>query len=395
MPNLKYSLLLIPAFMLLTACPSASDCAPDDGRDLADATAKTGNCAETSAPANISISFPATDSITHLTDAAGTKTGIYSYAGSVTVTDTNGNAVADDTIVQLDVIDTILAKGTIETSNSDSISATNLVDTNPTLLSDDFGIAAADFTTVNVKVNGASVGIDTNSLILITNGADKQDQQRKISSVTGNTATATSSYNGTYPNATYPTGTTSYVIGKTTVGMDILGIDPDDGSKLVGYSKTKDGKASFRLEYPANADTIHIGCIDSDTVTDTRYTTKYSRDVVVVAQVNGSPALTVVDDSPCFASILPQVFTANKIKTANDTTVTLTLKDAESIPLPFETVAASPAEVLDPPVIPAAGDICTTNIYGKCDVKVYGDKTDTITYNTPTAGGTAVTITIQ
>ena len=265
----KKSLFLIPALMLLSACGGGSDgCTPSDGRPLDNTTSTTDTCGNTGAPANIAISYPNVSTISHLTDAVGTSTGFYSYAGTVTVTDRNGNAVADGTIVQLDVIDTILASGTL-----DSASASTITDAGATL-SSGFGVAG-DLEGANVKVGPSAIVIDSQSLVLVTNGADKQDLSRQVSSVTGNTITVTSPYISTYPNATY--AASQYVVGKTTVGMDILGIDPDNSStKLVGYTKTLNGKASFRIEYPANDETLRIGCNDADlgpiSAIDTRYT---------------------------------------------------------------------------------------------------------------------------
>lgn len=380
MSILKQSLILVPAFMLLSACGGGGGCAPSDGRPLDTTTDTSANCANTTTPSSIALTYPRVSTITHLTDKAGTKTGIYSYAGSVTVTDRSGNAVADDTIVQLDVIDTIIAQGTI--GAGDSVTGSILTDTNSTF-SDDFTIGAADFSTANVNVSGASIGIDNQSLVLITNGADKRDQKRTVSSVTGNTVTTTSGYTGTYPNSSYVSGTSTYVVGKTTVGMDILGIDPDTGDKLVGYSKTKDGKASFRIEYPANDNTIGIGCYAADV--DTRFTTLNSRNVWVTAQINAD--LTIVDNQACFSHILPDAFSPAAKTVPSGSDVDLRLADAENVSLPFYTVEPSLSGA-------ATGDDCITVIGGGCTVNVTGNSGDTITYAAP-GGGTSAVITIQ
>lgn len=398
MPTLKRSHILIPALMLLSACGGGSGgCAPSDGRSLDTSTSTVDTCSNTGAPASIAIAYPKTSTISHLTDITGTNTAIYSYAGTVFVSDKAGNAVADGTLVRLDVIDTVLATGTINSGIGDGISASTFLDTDPTLSG---GIVAAgDISAANVDVDGAAIGLidtatDIKSLVIITTGADKRDQVREVSSVTGNTITVTSQYNDTYPNTTYLTNTSSYVAGKTTIGMDILGIDPDDASaRLVGYSKTVNGKATFRMEYPATGRTLRVGCNDSVLgpipAIDTRYTALNSRDVWVVAQVDGYPSLTVVDDQACFFHILPETFSANTTAVNTASTVTLTLTDSENVTLPFYTVLAVPSAA------GATGTTCLTNSVGKCDVTVTGASADTLTYNTPNAGGTAVTITIN
>ena len=213
--------------------------------------------------------------------------------------------------------------------------------------------------------------------------------------MTGNTVTVTSGYIGTYPNATYVTGTTTYVVGKTTVGMNIFGVDPDTGEQLIAHSITKGGKASFRLEYPANINTIDIGCRNPAVITDTRFVTPNSRQVWVTAQVDGNAALTKVDGGACFSHILPEAFTSNTPTASSGDTVTLTLNDAESVGLPFYTVEGKGNNVVDPGAIAAAGSDCITVAGGTCTVTVTGDVTDTITYNTPSPGGTAVVITIE
>lgn len=389
MSTLKHSLILVPTMVLLSACGGGGDCAPSDGRPLDTTTDTTATCANRGTPANIAITYPAVSAIEHLEDASGFKTGIYSLAGSVVVTDRNGNAVADDTIVQLDVIDTIIAAGTI--GAGDSITATSLTDTNPTII-DDAGIGAADFTTANVKEGGSNFFIDNQSMVLIYDAADRQDQARFVSSTIANTITVNSTYNSTYPNASYPSGSTDYIIGRTTVGMKIVGIDSETGDKTEGVAKTKNGIASFRLEYPANADTMSVGC-GAIPASDIRFPTLNTRDTWVRATA-GSDAITIVNDDGCFYHILPETFVPSTAAILSGNTVTLQLLDAEGVSIPFETIPAIAVEVFAGGVVVATGTDCVTNRYGFCTVTVTGDETDTITYPTPEASGTAAVITI-
>lgn len=390
MPIFKQLLFIASTLLLLSACGGGSDgCSSSDGRPLDTTTDATENCANTSAPANIAITYPNVAAIEHLLDSEGKATGVYSLAGSVIVTDRNGNAVADDTLIQLDVIDSILAQGTI--GAGDSITATSFTDSNSTL-SNDSGIGVADFTLAHVRKDGASLFIDNQSMVMITNAADRQDQARFVDSIIGNTITVTSPYNSTYPNTIYPSGTTTYIVGKTTVGMKILGIDNETGLKTEGFAKTKNGIASFRLEYPANEGTISVGCVGVPAI-DTRFPTFNTRDTWVRATA-GSDEITVVNDDGCFEHILPESFAPNDISAQTGATFALKLQDAEGVGIPFITVAPFTSEVLDPSVIAATGSLCVTNGVGVCIVTVTGDETDTITYETPGVDGTNAEIVI-
>lgn len=385
----KNPLFLVPALMLLSACGGGGGCVPSDGRPLDTTTDTSENCANTGAPANIAITYPSVSAIEHLTDAGGLKTGVYSLSGSVVVTDKNGNAVADDTIVQLDVIDSIMAQGTI--GAGDSITASSFTDTNPTI-TDDAGIGAADFTTAHVSEGGSSFFIDSQSMVMIIDAADRQDQARFVSSTIANSITVTSPYNSTYPNTSYPSGSTDYIVGRTTVGMKIVGIDPDTGDKTEGVGKTKNGIASFRLEYPANDDTMSIGC-GTVPANDIRFPTLNTRDTWVRATA-GSDAITIVNDDACFAHILPETFIPSAIVIPSGDSFTLRFVDAEGVSIPFATIPALGVDVFAGGGVLAGGTDCVTDRYGYCNVTVTGDQTDTITYYTPDAGGTPAVFTI-
>ena len=113
----------------------------------------------------------------------------------------------------------------------------------------------------------------------------------------------------------------------------------------------------------------------------------------VVAQFDVNPALTHVDDEACFFHILPESFSANTTSANSGDTVTLTLVDSQNVTLPFYTVVPTVADV-DASGGALSGTTCVTDRNGRCDVVVTGTSTDTITYNTPNSGGTAVVITI-
>ena len=185
----------------------------------------------------VAISFPRTDAVSQLPSP---ESGFYRYTGTATVTDRNGNAVADGTEVQLDVIDSIIAYGTI--GAADSITGTTLNDAAPNL-SDD-----ATATTLNLAyINHSSETrrIEAGDLVILTSNADLQDQVRYVSSApTVSSLTVTSAYSQTYPNATYAAGTTTYLVGTSRIGASIYGVDAD-GNETRGIGSTKDGIIGF------------------------------------------------------------------------------------------------------------------------------------------------------
>jgi len=324
---------------------------------------------QTTADYTIAVSYPNTDAITKLDDEAG---GVYSMSGSVVVTDRNGNPAPEGTIVHLDVTDTIKARGTI--AGGDSLSSTTLTDTNPLLAN--IGVpTATTFDVAGVTRNGAFRGIGGGDLVLLTSASDAEDKNRSVStaanSFTANTITVSSTYTKAYPNATYASGTTNYVVASSELGAKVHGIHYKTSAKLGAYTNVDEtGVGKFRIEYPANANTINVGCFASGV--DTRYEADSAVTYVIARLGNGE--VTVVDTQFCFFSIADSVLTASPENVGvSGTSVTLSLLDAERVSLPFRAVTAS--------VVATAGTVtasgCTTVVGGIC--------TSTITCTSPGA----------
>jgi len=319
------------AIPLLQACGGAADSSATGG--LAE-----GECA--TQPHTIVISSPYTNAIQN---KGG---GIYKFIATATVTDCEGNAVPDGTRINLNVIDTIIAEGTINAADNDSISGTTLIDINP--LKGNSTDATA-FDTASVTRNDKQRFIKPGDHVLLFN-ADEADKIRTVVSVNGATSiTVDRPYHNNYPNAVYDESavfkTTGYVIGASLNGAKVRGVDAN-GNEVENYSVTKEGKATFYMEYPADALTILNGCYNDylppyyadrpSTPIDTRYEPLGSSHSIMIAHVNDN--VTAVDASHfCFKFIAPPELTALPNSDIVDgSIVTVKVVDGgDKIPLPF------------------------------------------------------------
>ena len=295
-------------------------------------------------PESIVFSYPLTDAVVNLGG------GSYQRKGSIHVADRYGNAVADGTLVNLGMIDTV--KST-DTDGVTTVGGSVLTDANAT------------FTSSTVSVQGQpAVGIQENDRVLLFN-AVSGDKNRFVS--------ASAVANTTVPVQTpYTTATTGlgYIIGGTVLSGTIAGAQGEGG---VGYVQTTNGIGNFAITYPANVSTIYNGCtLDAP---DTRTVPADAGDVYVVASASDSDA-TAITNVFCFSaiaggslSILPSV----DIQTMGDNTVALKLVDGgDAIPLPFQDttgyVVYDSKDAASTLVITATG--CNTGSSGGCDANV-------------------------
>lgn len=360
----------------------------------------------------INISIPEANAITQLEDEAS---GIYSYVGSLTVTDRNGDPVPAGTTVHLDIIDTIKARGFL-----DSISGNTLNDNNPSLVN-----GALGFNEAYIMRNGMAHFIGANDLVLLTNNADYLDQNRFIAdpaviadAVLANSIQVTTAYSQVYPTGPYTAGSTSYVIGSSEMGIKIHGIDPSDATITYPALTITDtnGVGRFRIEYPAKASTIHLGCgitaIDERFLQADEVTPDRAGDVYMVARLEANDAVTaVVSEGVCYHSIAPWTLTAipQAVIAGNGTfNRTIIAEDAGLINLPYISIGAmaavttrtvtdpGPPEILSPITITATGCTTSFNGSGECVAQIVvsggvsGDAGEVTFYN-----GTTTTETIQ
>lgn len=350
----------------------------------------TGSVGNIGAPYTVAMSFPKSNAVTQLT---GELAGYYSRVGTAVVTDQNGNAVKDGTTVQLDAIDSIKAIGTI--GAADSLTGSTLNDGDPTLAdgtapSNGGLFTTAGFTTRETKEFQA---IKNGDIVLLT-GADASDQVRYVNAVLGTTSVSvTAPYNNTYPNTTYSAGTTTYVIGNSAIGVLVYGVDPNGGNDTRGYGTTKDGLVKFRVAYPANDNTMLVGCFNPAS-TDTRYSTPagYAR-TYVVASAGGR--VSTWTGNFCFGGMASYTLTANPSTIyKNNDTVTLVLRDANGYVLPFQTVSAYAGASTAGPI---SATSCTTDAAGTCTSTMTcgGGNTTAGTISYTHASGASVSVTVK
>lgn len=310
--------------------------------------------------------------------------GIYSWQGAAIVTDIDGRPVPDGTIVNLTVIDSIIARGFID--STDSLSGSTLSDDIPFLSDQDVSdwnngdaVAATsttNFLTASVTRNGATRFIEQSDLILMLNNADSADKIRFVSSNPAENFALqlTQAYSKTYPNSVYPGVTdvdgdgltedsAEYVVGKALIGASILGVDAD-GNKTSGVATTLNGVASFRVEYPATPSTIFVGC--GNPYDDGRYLPAGSADVVVGAKVGNNVA--IVDSSTfCFSAIADLVITTDVSTISGTSAVIVSITDADLLELPLLTPSVNVNVTTDTaPALSVTATSCTTGLTGSC-----------------------------
>lgn len=269
--------------------------------------------------------------------------GVYSLKGKAIVTDNEGNPVPDGTKVFLNVIDSVVAKGTL--GASDSATGVALTDANPKLGD---GVTDTTFDTAWIYRNDAYHFIEPNDHVFLLN-ANEKDKNRIVSSATGaiaaNSLAVTSSYVKSYPDSKfYPAGTTNYVVGVSSLGAMVWGTDQDGNVTTEGYSLTKNGIAEFKVTYPANESTILTGCVPS--VLDDRVLPKGSAKGYLVASA-GQNAITL-DERFCFQAVAGGTLTISpkdpvvtKIPGPTSVTVSygLVLEDGgDKVNLPYQRV---------------------------------------------------------
>ncbi len=265
--------------------------------------------------------------------------GVYRSKAMAIVTDSEGNAVPDGSVVSFNIIDSVIARGSISTAAGDSITGAVLTDADPTKAN---GTTATNFVDSYVERNAAHRFITSGDHVFLVNKADAEDKNRVISSAAGSigatTLTMTSSYSKAYPNTVYSSGMTEYVVGASLLGAEISGLDTD-GNLRTGSAVTKEGIATFYVTYPANSSTINTGCGSVSSV-DTRALPLGSADVYLVASAANS--VTTVDDRFCFGSIAGWTLTPDFNTISGTATIKMLLEDGgDKVNLPFVGVATS------------------------------------------------------
>ena len=225
-------------------------------------------------PATIALSAPTTDAITILD-------GLYSRQAQIIVTDRFGNAVPDDTTINLGVIDSVIVD-----SATGSLSGSTLND------------PSGGLDTTSIVRNNANRFVQEQDRVIITDIINSEDRSRFVDtplSISNTAVDVQSPYVSTDSNL-------SYVIGSSLLGSEISSIG-SDGLPVTGSARTVNGIATIQLTYPANVNTIKVGCFANPT-TDTRYDGGIgSARVITIASSTSSSATLAEERTLCFEPI--------------------------------------------------------------------------------------------
>jgi 2-keto-3-deoxy-6-phosphogluconate aldolase len=253
--------------------------------------------------------------------------GTYRREGGLLATDRYGNPVADGTVINLGVIDSVLLSNRAPQINYGF--ASTVIDGNASttatsrLLTD---LSNALFQSAVITRNNTNRFIEAQDRVLIFN-AQAEDKSRFVAALPAQASTVT--VNKNYLNTATQL---EYLVGASLLGMQVSGVDPAKEGLVSGQAVTEDGAASFYLTYPANEDTILTSCVSS--ALDTRHIPQGSAQVFVVAEASGSSA-TTIDDRACFSYISPAVITSGITSISGDTILSLEVRDQGSVRLPF------------------------------------------------------------
>lgn len=276
-------------------------------------------------PHTIVLTYPQSDSIENLGG------GTYRRVGNAIVTDRYGNAVPDGTNINLGLIDSIIASGNTGTI---PLSRTSLMDSTRT--------GANAFDQLFITRNNVARTIQRNDRVLLFN-ASAQDKSRFVElSPSAQTLQVQKNYSASGDGF-------MYAVGASMLGGLISGVN-EAGTTVPGTATTVGGVATVYVTYPANLDTIGVGCLGYATpgditayVGDQRFAQPMSAQVMVVASSSDDSATTIDAGRLCFAHIRNETFdyVSGQELTGNGT-ITLRLRDGgDGIPLPFKHIAVS------------------------------------------------------
>ncbi|CAI3806633.1 Ig-like domain-containing protein [Rheinheimera sp. MM224] len=322
--------------------------------------------------------------------------GSYRREGGLLVTDRYGNPVADGTVINLGVIDSVLLSNRVPQINygfgSSVIDGNASTNANSAVFTDQ---SNALFQSAVITRNNTSRFIEAQDRVLIFN-AQAEDKSRFVAALPNQANSVT--VNKNYLNT--ETGL-EYLIGASLLGMQVAGVDPTKEGLVSGQAVTQDGAASFYLTYPANQDTILTSCISSSL--DTRHSPQGSAQVFVVAEASGSSA-TTIDDRACFTYIGPAVINSGITSISGDTILSLEIQDQGSVRLPFLSFEAgiSYGATNGGNLQVDVGDCLATaslrtDLYGQCELQIStsgGISGDTATVTLGVSGGTPLAISV-
>jgi hypothetical protein len=305
------------------------------------------------------------DAIMSLTRSADAGSGLprtpgfYSRKYGMIVTDRYGNAVSDGTVVNLGLLDSVIASGSLgrTTTDSDIFEHT------------DGGVNLA---TDSVTRNGVERTIQPNDRVVLFN-ARAEDKSRFVS---GNFSAGSLEVHRIYQNTR--TGL-EYAIGASLLGTAVYGVNKDQETPYAtkGTVKTKDGLAELRLVCPASGGSegrIHLGGLMRDpadstgnTIFDDPRHAPAGSARLIFAATSSDDSASMVDEGFVCASILPWELSAAPGAISRTETITIRLTDSSTagdrVALPFVPVNAS---VKTKGMVTVTPGPCVTDVNGVC-----------------------------
>lgn len=283
-----------------------------------------------SGPAHsIAVTYPQQDAVQNLGN------GIYRRKGGLLVTDRYGNKVTDGTVVNLGILDSVILSNkapVIDYGFTRSITDSNAVMTaDSNMLTDS---SNSLFNSASITRNNAARFIESGDRVLVLN-AQAEDKSRFVSEKPQQPAQLL--VNKNYVNTT---DELKYIVGASLLGAQVSGEDPEKEQLVSGQAVTTDGNATFYLTYPANQQTILMGCIEPSR--DTRHLPVGSAQLWLVAEVSNSGA-TTIDNQGCFSALgnLQLLNVSGQSTLSSSGALLFQVRDEGDIALPFWPLAAT------------------------------------------------------
>lgn len=286
-----------------------------------------------SGPAHtIVLSHPITNSIEDLNSASPSAPGFYRRVGTAVVTDRYGNSVADGTVINFGLVDSVIAEGT---DGATTVGDPTLTSAAPDLADG----SATTLSTASITRNGVARKIQVNDRILIVD-AEAEDKSRHVGSpltVTATTLDMQRDFQNTAANL-------DYIVGASLLGGYISGVASDGTTLVTGQGITVNGLARFYVTYPANSAGIMTGCAP---YRDTRTVPMGGARVYVSASASDDSATTVNLGDFCFAPIAGYAISTSTATVSSTSQVTIQVRDGgDTVPVPFVGVSV-PVVVTD------------------------------------------------
>lgn len=261
--------------------------------------------------ASIVFTQPITNAITNLGG------GNYRLTGSIDVRDQYGNNVPDGTVLNLAAIDSVVVHdntgattagvGTL-TRSGNSLETVRCNEPGNGREATSCNAASASSFSTTITRNGTSRGAQVNDTLVLRNAVsrDKKRTVKTVDSATQVTAQSTFTAALTATTTTNPNNG-EFWLGTQASGVNISGVQTSGGF-TTGKATTTNGIAPIVVDYPANSNSILLGCYGypgsdgSYSQVDRRDSVPQSRQVILAATA-GNNVTGINAGDFCFKAI--------------------------------------------------------------------------------------------